>query len=376
MTVDQPREYSLDFLGIRTRTEFYRGMPGFVPPPESPIVTPPLPAFDEEYFEWTDVFESVGEATTEFVMVELGAGYGRWTVRGAVVAKRRGLSFHGIAIEADPDHFRWLKQHCRDNELEEGRLELIWAAVHAEPGFVPFRVGRSDASYGQRVQRHSASTYPDARARRRLRARSALGRPPSSSGSSVSNIWVPCVTTLEALAAYPHIDFMDVDVQGLEGTVLAAAIDLLDTRVRRLHVGTHSSELEGELRALFTAHGWVKVHDYACHSQVTTRYGPIEFADGVQTWINPRLEPSSTPGVPRYHQRDAPNLDGSPTSVRPASVSLTTHVDVLSQQVRSLEHQNQKLRDKNTALRAKLRHVRGRYQGLKQGGRRPPGEPS
>ena len=41
----------------------------------------PYPDFCEEYFEWIDVLESVLAADQQFVMIELGAGYGRWLVQ-------------------------------------------------------------------------------------------------------------------------------------------------------------------------------------------------------------------------------------------------------------------------------------------------------
>lgn len=47
------------------------------PSPERRFVTTTLPAFDEEYFEWIDLLEAVTEATGEFTMIELGAGWGR-----------------------------------------------------------------------------------------------------------------------------------------------------------------------------------------------------------------------------------------------------------------------------------------------------------
>jgi hypothetical protein len=41
-----------------------------------------LPSLDEQYFEWADLLEAVDGARGSFTMVELGAGYGCWSVRG------------------------------------------------------------------------------------------------------------------------------------------------------------------------------------------------------------------------------------------------------------------------------------------------------
>src|SRR4051794_1481598 len=42
-----------------------------------------FPAFSEEYFEWIDFLAAATTARKRFVMMELGAGYGRWLMRGA-----------------------------------------------------------------------------------------------------------------------------------------------------------------------------------------------------------------------------------------------------------------------------------------------------
>ena len=44
-----------------------------------------------EYFEWLDLLHAVQDARDRFVMVELGAGYGRWAVRAATRPSGSGL---------------------------------------------------------------------------------------------------------------------------------------------------------------------------------------------------------------------------------------------------------------------------------------------
>ena len=76
--------FTADFLGVRTRASYVEGMvPGGIDAAHERHVRPPRPVFDEEYFEWVDVIDSVREARDRFVMIELGAGYGRWSVRAA-----------------------------------------------------------------------------------------------------------------------------------------------------------------------------------------------------------------------------------------------------------------------------------------------------
>jgi hypothetical protein len=70
--------------------------------------------------------------------------------------------------------------------------------------------------------------------------------------------------------------------------VLASAIEELDNKVKRIHIGTHTRSIERELRTLFHEHGWYKRNDYEVGSTELTRWGLLSFNNGVQTWINPR----------------------------------------------------------------------------------------
>jgi hypothetical protein len=82
---------------------------------------------------------------------------------------------------------------------------------------------------------------------------------------------------------------IDMDIQGAEFYVVAAAIDVLNSRVRRMHIETHGQGIEDNLRPLLAGQGWECLNDYTCYSGSDTRYGRIEFVGGVQTWVNPRL---------------------------------------------------------------------------------------
>jgi hypothetical protein len=74
----------------------------------------------EEIFEWIALAESVRAAREKFTMVELGAGYGRWLVAGAMLARRLrpGLPVKLIGVEAEQVHFAWMRRHFIDNGLD------------------------------------------------------------------------------------------------------------------------------------------------------------------------------------------------------------------------------------------------------------------
>jgi FkbM family methyltransferase len=347
VAVPCPDDFDCDFLGVRTRRAFYSGMMG----DSLPAPREPYPRFDEEYFEWVDVLEAVDQAAETFVMIELGAGYGRWCARAAVAVRRKSdCRCRFVAVEAEPVHFRWIRDHFRDNDIDPDEHELIWAAVGPQPGFVPFWVGAPDGWYGQAIAVGQAPPLPDVGTRRRLKARSALGRPPVVSNGDRSVTWIPSVTLADVLAPYPRVDLIDLDVQGAEYEVLASAIVLVNTRVRRLHIGTHSPQIEQQLRELLSAHNWQKINDYPGQSTTQTPYGAIQFGDGVQTWVNPAMSAAVIPPAPeRKKARPTPTIDYGKLLQR-----LRSRLKHLQERNRALKHQNAELRERDCARDAQL----------------------
>lgn len=100
---------------------------------------------------------------------------------------------------------------------------------------------------------------------------------------------VKAVNLSELLGTLDRVDLIDLDVQGAELIVLKAAAEQLDRKVKRVHIGTHSTEIEAGLRRLFDDLGWKSVHDYPLGSESVTPWGTIKFQDGVQSWINSKL---------------------------------------------------------------------------------------
>lgn len=225
-----------------------------------------LPAFNEEYFEWIDLLESIREwkpGSGPYTFMELGAGYGRWSVRAAIARPLARI----IAVEAEPTHFAWLKQNFKDNGVESDRLRLIKAAVSDKPGECLFYVGRPAEWYGQCIA------------------------DPECAPPETGTVEVPCVT-IEQLLKYEYVtlvDLIDMDIQGHEFVVLNSAIEVLNAKVKRLHIATHSDEIEHRLMELLEAQEWEYRWNYGCGRKYGTPYGDIKFQDGVQSWVNKRF---------------------------------------------------------------------------------------
>jgi hypothetical protein len=119
---------------------------------------------------------------------------------------------------------------------------------------------------------------------------SYFGKPVITYASGWRAIEVDKIDIRDILRAHDNIDFLDLDIQGEEVKVLTAGLELVDRKVKRLHIGTHGSQLEAELRKLFHSRGWILLRDYGCHQSNLTPFGAIQFVDGVQSWINPRFK--------------------------------------------------------------------------------------
>ncbi len=282
-----PGGYQIDsFLGAKARCEFRVEAirTGTI------MVQTPLPGFNEEYFEWIDLLESIVNARKSYTMIELGAGFGRWAVRAALAIQQynKKLPYRLIAVEAEPMHFEWMRLHFEDNGIDPSKHSLIHGAVSDTPGDVSFYVGsapgelKPDGWYGQSLmQDHEVLAQVDDEPYRGFEVR--------RHGSGFATISVPSVSLTSILTNLHRVDLIDFDLQGHEGSVVRSAIDELNAKVKRLHIGTHGPEIEIGLRELLTSHGWRCLCDYAAFSTTQTPWGAITFQDGVQSWVNPRL---------------------------------------------------------------------------------------
>ena len=274
--------FEIDFLGIKTRCAFLAGAAAATMLSNGEA--------HEDYLEWIDLLESVLAAKGQYTVMELGAGYGRWSVRAAALIRQlRPMPFHLVAVEAEPRHYRWLQQHLSDNRVDPGGCKLIQGVVSGHREDVLFYVAspagdRDEAAswYGQAIAKPYEAVddlptdpYEDQKV---IQLRSGW-----------KSIKVPSFLLTDILPEANRIDLIDMDLQGEEMKVIASSIDELDRRAVRLHIGTHSLEIEQGLRDLLRQHGWQCTADCAGGQMNQTPWGPIEFVDGVQSWVNPRL---------------------------------------------------------------------------------------
>lgn len=259
------------FIGSKVRKEFvaWSPPPNAAPDDQSVSMTPDIlgdrwQVEGEELFEFIDLAESAKAAKDAFTVADLGAGFGRWLVYAELFRQVFNPTVKGkyIGIEGDPTHYAWMVQHFKDNGLDPADHDLRCAVV-ANKKFVRFMKNTTPAEwYGQGI----CQTFdPDIPASLR---------------------WALSLPTI--LKPYEKIDLIDADLQGIELDVFLPAINVLNHKVARIHIGTHSPEIESGMRDLFTHHGWIPHWDFAGMGVRQTPYGAVSFQDGAQSWINPR----------------------------------------------------------------------------------------
>lgn len=269
-----------DYIGARFRRSWVE-WPTVEPRTFAPA---PPPKLDEELFEWIDILSAVDTARDEFVMVELGAGYGRWSFRAAEAARQRGLKTRLVLVEADPKHIVFIDEAIALNAHPLVTVEVQESAIGYDGPTANLACLMPDETpgewYGQAVILESLTATDEL----------YCGRVVSRSPSRYGYIEVQSRTLEQAIGHLPRIDLIDMDLQGAELALLRNSMAIMDERVRRVHLGTHSQEIEQTAREQFTAHGWTNVWDFGLAKQNQTPWGPCHFIDGVSSWINPRLE--------------------------------------------------------------------------------------
>jgi FkbM family methyltransferase len=272
-------EFYRDYIGARIRPTFESWGPAVV----NPNWVAPMPEIDEEYFEWMDILQAVLEAGETFTMLELGAAYGRWSSRAALAARQLGKPIRLGLAEAEPKHQEWLRQHMADNEVSPSEYRAFDFAVGGSVGEVVFSVavpgGRlEDTHFGHAVMPTDLTGVTP--------KGDYYGKPVYEvNGWGLIRIEQQPLSVL--LNPYDKIDIIDFDLQGAEADAIAEALPLLTAKVRRLHIGTHGHEIEARLRDLLSGAGWICLRDFPCHGRHDTPFGPCDFVDGVQSWVNP-----------------------------------------------------------------------------------------
>lgn len=199
---------------------------------------------DDHFFEWSDLIAAllnakmspststgagddqvtdpdVENVERRFNMLELGAGWAKWIVDAAALARQ--LNFAAVAavgIEAQPAHCKMADEHMATNNAVTRGVSMICAAVGAEDGELEFPIDNSgDAFKGKGKFGYGAQMILDGKRWGEVRKVKAIG-----------------VCSLVKLAEFggAPIDFVSLDVQSFEHAILNDdAVSCMDSMVRK-----------------------------------------------------------------------------------------------------------------------------------------------
>lgn len=247
------------------------------------------PPLSEEFFEWIDLLEAVDNAKDQFVMVEVGAGYGRWGARGGVAANFREIPYHLVFVEGEPYRADVaIHEEMYRNNIPRSNYEIFNACVGAINKKSYFYIDKDEQTlenwFGQCI------ILDEDQCSQPLKER-YYGCPLILTKYGYRAVEIQQKKLSEILGAirYPVIDICDFDIQGMEFEVIKESVDVLNKRVKCLHIGTHSHQIERSLKSFLSKNGWCLIRDYPFAQTNQTTYGMISFVDGVQTWHNKRF---------------------------------------------------------------------------------------
>lgn len=244
-----------DFLGGATRVAYNRGWASHAMAAGRKL-TFGLPPANEHYLDWIALLTAVSKASDTFRMAEFGAGWAPWLVRGALAARQKGMASQLLAVEADPTHFGWVREHFVDNAIDPDAHQLIQGAVSDKPETLRFPViADPDVNYGASLR--------------------------GAAGMS-DTIDVRGYTIDELLAKFDGpLDFLHIDIQGAEYDAVPPHLDLITSKVRAIMIGTHmKDELHDGLVDQLRAAGWRERLNLGRNRDNDTPWGPIRTNDG------------------------------------------------------------------------------------------------
>ena len=302
---DVPEGFFPNFLGTLTDREFVE-----IHPPSNHLLTSgdngaetPAPGIDdgEIFFEQAAILKAVRAAEGQFTMIELGGGFAARTVDAhAAVQRLNPLPCQFVVVEAEPTHFEWAQRHLRTNGIDPNDHWLINAAVGIDSRPCLFMFGAGLYCNAVVSPKDAASLVEDVRRfemadhvmhELMMRGQCNVAVPYNTrAGQHIFNFaFVNTLPLRDILQPLRTVDLMDIDIQGAEAWCLPPAMEMLDRKVKRIHLATHAAEIHSALWDRFFEHEWLCEFDFAPSSHHQTPTGAFDTEDGILQLVNPRL---------------------------------------------------------------------------------------
>jgi hypothetical protein len=142
--VPVPGHY-VNFLGVAVPIKVFSSLSG----KGGQLDAIPIPAnFHSDMAEWAAVLRAVELAKDQFVMLELGCGWGCWMCNTGVAAKARGLKRQLIGIEADEKHLHFAREAMAVNRISTDEYVLLEGIAASGPGWALFPKSQAEDNWG------------------------------------------------------------------------------------------------------------------------------------------------------------------------------------------------------------------------------------
>lgn len=301
-----PENFYVDFLGTMTDARFgtdTRRHPGVMGGGKVKATSPTL-ADGEDWFEAVSWLEAARAARQEFTMITLGAAYGAQAVGACMALKALNpMPYRLVAVDADPGNIAWVREHFANNGIDAGKQWLIEAAVSDTNDPVYFPVGAPTSGAQNCVatnEKEARAVYFDGfvsngQAVEALKAlllenRTGIRKKLGDREDQIAEIkMVSALTLADILGPLREVDLLESDIQQSEIIVFPPFMDLLDRRVRRVHIGTHGQDVHDELARMFKKAGWSIQFDFAPNGEYESSLGKFSTNDGILAATNPAL---------------------------------------------------------------------------------------
>lgn len=234
----------------------------------------PIPSnWHADMAEFGAALRAVDLARETFTMIELGCGWGCWMNNTGVAARKKGLAVKLIGVEGDPGHVTFANEMLAANGFAAHEYSVRHGIAASAPGNALFP-----------LQEHSGQSWG-------LEPRFDVSDSESAELVRTGRYMLLQQHALQDLVRdIERVDFLHVDIQGGEATLIPAAIELLSSKVAYLFIGTHSREIEGKMYACMLRAGWVL--EIERPAIMAPGPHPTIVVDGVQAWRNPMLLPT------------------------------------------------------------------------------------
>jgi len=239
-------------------------------------------SLSSEIFDLFDVYS--GELDDQFTYDFLGP----WISRGYAAAKQYGFDdIHVIGVEGEPTHFDYMETHLKDNDISEDESTLVLGVASGTSGVTLFPVADNPESAWGLRKIGKEGNDKDAL----LAEVGAVQHPDDPSlfkinKSPAKYAFQQSVSLTDLMKEHEVIDYIHIDIQGAELEVMEAGISDLNEKCRIIVIGTHSKEIEVELRKIAADNEWHLEHDETMFERGDNSG---RWQDGCQVWVNQRF---------------------------------------------------------------------------------------